>query len=101
MDRQPSTTEAATFMQCAECHSQGATVYCQFKKCQHYVCGACVVGVHQLSGLRIQDQQCSTCAYDQDPEQYLTSCPTCMIEYTPVCPRDTHDCLLDEGVFDL
>jgi hypothetical protein len=85
-------------MQCSVCMLKGQPGYVKHTPCSHYVCFPCVRSSLSLTGLHPANHLCGACEPEVD---YQTECPSCYIVYTEQCPREAHDCLDDQGIYDL
>ena len=85
-------------MKCSVCSEQGKDGYVKHQPCPHYVCIECVRVSVNLTGLHPAKHLCPECEPEVD---YMRECPRCYVTYTEFHTRTEHNCLLDEGVFDL
>lgn len=93
-----SKKESPDKMQCSVCQRDSQPGFIKHRNCPHYVCTWCVIASLNLNGIHPGHYECGDC---QEEVDYTTECPSCYIVYTEQCPRSFHNCLDDEGVYDV
>ena len=90
-------------MKCAICKTQFPLCVLKFALCSHYVCSICAARIRDATGgvIQVAEDMCDQCYSIRHGADYTKECPTCFVTYSAECTRSSHDCLDDEGVFDM
>ena len=88
-------SQSSKMLKCSVCQTETRAVYIKHAACEHYACTECVYSSLRAVDFHPSGTQCQIC------EDYGKRCPTCRITYTDTCPRNSHNCLDDEGVFEV
>ena len=83
--------------------SKQSPKYIKYKLCEHSVCWTCYTDLNPLHQLCLSSMCYDCCVrdIDQNEANYVTECPTCYVTYDIQNNRSEHNCLDDDGVYDL
>jgi hypothetical protein len=90
---------------CITCEqSVSTTAYVKYDLCEHFICWICYFKLDEAVRSVVLKCICLPCTLadiESREPKYEDECPTCYIWYNEGNSRATHDCLDDEGVYDL